>query len=159
MRSFRNDNRMFRKITITNFKSLAEVSTELGAFTVLVGNNGSGKSSFLQAIDVVSWTVKYDSISTGLLDYNVDFRDLVYLRAAHSAIDFTADLTITPPNSHNVENVRMIMKIEKKKYPYLAMEVVLPNLIRDPKWGIVSHARERIAEENGNKISHKDVAL
>jgi len=42
---------MFRHIRIRNFKSLADVSVDLAPLTVLVGANGSGKSSFLQAVD------------------------------------------------------------------------------------------------------------
>ncbi len=34
---------MINKISIKNFKSLAETSVELGPFTVLVGANGAGK--------------------------------------------------------------------------------------------------------------------
>ena len=38
------------KVTIRNFKALREVPLELGDFNVVVGANGSGKSSILQAL-------------------------------------------------------------------------------------------------------------
>ena len=41
---------MIRKVWIKNFKCLREVSVELERFTVLVGANGSGKTSVLEAI-------------------------------------------------------------------------------------------------------------
>lgn len=38
------------KVTIKNFKAIHEATVELSAFTVIVGANGSGKSSILQAL-------------------------------------------------------------------------------------------------------------
>jgi predicted ATPase len=42
-----------RLVQIKNYKSLADVSVELGPFTVLVGPNGSGKSNFVDALSFV----------------------------------------------------------------------------------------------------------
>jgi predicted ATPase len=42
-----------RLVHIKNYKSLADVSVELGPFTVLVGPNGSGKSNFVDALSFV----------------------------------------------------------------------------------------------------------
>lgn len=41
---------LLRKVTIKNFKAIEETTINLGAFTVIVGTNGSGKSSILQAL-------------------------------------------------------------------------------------------------------------
>ncbi len=45
---------MIESITVTNFKSLGKVELELGKFTCLIGMNGSGKSTVLQAVDFIS---------------------------------------------------------------------------------------------------------
>jgi predicted ATPase len=42
---------MIREVAIHNFRSLRDVTVELGPLTVLVGPNASGKSSFLAAMD------------------------------------------------------------------------------------------------------------
>ena len=42
------------KIEIDNFKSLVDFEMELPKFTCLIGLNGSGKSTVLQALDFVS---------------------------------------------------------------------------------------------------------
>lgn len=42
---------MIKSVSVQNFKSLSTVSIELGKFTCLVGINGAGKSTILQAID------------------------------------------------------------------------------------------------------------
>ncbi len=45
---------MIERIFIKNFKSIGELSLNLGHFTCLVGMNGSGKTTVLQAIDFIS---------------------------------------------------------------------------------------------------------
>ena len=44
---------MIRKVSIRNFKCLRAVQIELERFTVFVGPNASGKSSILQAMDLL----------------------------------------------------------------------------------------------------------
>lgn len=45
---------MIEKFAVRNFKSLAELTFSLGKFTCLIGLNGAGKSSILQAFDFVA---------------------------------------------------------------------------------------------------------
>ena len=51
-----------KRVCIRNYKSIGACSVELGALTILVGRNGSGKSNFLDALRLVadglqtSWT-------------------------------------------------------------------------------------------------------
>lgn len=45
---------MLSRLKVTGFKSLAEVSLELGSVNVFVGANGSGKSNILEALGVLS---------------------------------------------------------------------------------------------------------
>jgi predicted ATPase len=49
---------MIRQVTIKNFKCLRDVSVTLERFTVFVGANGSGKTSFLQALDLLCRTFR-----------------------------------------------------------------------------------------------------
>jgi len=43
-----------KRVSIRNYKSIGDCSVELGALTVLVGRNGSGKSNFLDALHLVA---------------------------------------------------------------------------------------------------------
>jgi len=49
---------MISSISIKNFKCLRDVSVELAPFTVLIGPNDSGKSSFLDAIHFLGRTTR-----------------------------------------------------------------------------------------------------
>ncbi|PUE08781.1 chromosome segregation protein SMC [Limnohabitans sp. T6-5] len=51
---------MIEIVRIVNFKSLAAVTIPLGHFTCLVGMNGAGKSTVLQALDFVSQLMRGD---------------------------------------------------------------------------------------------------
>jgi predicted ATPase len=45
---------MITRVSIQNYKSLADVTVDLGPLTVLVGANGSGKSNFVDALSFVA---------------------------------------------------------------------------------------------------------
>lgn len=51
---------LIESIRINNFKSLAQVTLKLGRFNGLVGMNGAGKSTVLQALDFVSQLMRGD---------------------------------------------------------------------------------------------------
>ncbi len=51
---------MFRKLKVDNFKSLVDFSIEFTPMSVIIGNNATGKSSVLQAIDFLCGSVKED---------------------------------------------------------------------------------------------------
>ena len=53
--ALRNGDEMdIKEISVRNFKSLYDVSFEPGKINVLIGANGSGKSSVLEAIGILS---------------------------------------------------------------------------------------------------------
>jgi len=54
---------MIRQVTISNFRSLANVQVSLSPLTFLVGPNGSGKSNFLDALRFVQESVQ-ESVQT-----------------------------------------------------------------------------------------------
>jgi predicted ATPase len=56
-----NPEPFLRQVTIRNYKSIGACSVELGALTILVGRNGSGKSNFLDGLRLVT-----DGLQTSL---------------------------------------------------------------------------------------------
>ncbi|MBM4289902.1 MAG: hypothetical protein FJ135_17480, partial [Deltaproteobacteria bacterium] len=45
---------MIKRLYAKNYRSLAEVEVNLGRLTVLVGQNGTGKSNFIDVLRFVS---------------------------------------------------------------------------------------------------------
>src|SRR5580658_4933814 len=45
---------MIRKVRVENYKSVPDLTLDLGRVTVLIGANGSGKSNILEAIALAS---------------------------------------------------------------------------------------------------------
>src|SRR5271168_1639950 len=45
---------MIRKVRVENFKSIPDLTLDLGRVTVLIGANGSGKTNILEAIALAS---------------------------------------------------------------------------------------------------------
>ena len=45
---------MVEKIQIINYKSIVDLTLDLGRFNVIIGTNGCGKSNILEAITIAS---------------------------------------------------------------------------------------------------------
>ncbi|QNX12775.1 ATP-binding protein [Acinetobacter seifertii] len=54
---------MLKQVKIENFKSVKKVDVKVGRFNVIIGENGAGKSNFLEALAV------YSAIETGKFDH------------------------------------------------------------------------------------------
>ncbi len=83
---------MIKELTIQNFRSIREVTLELGRFTVLNGANNSGKSSVLYALQVLKNVVTNPNRSVDEL-LNLGFLNLGGLQSA-SYLQKVKDLTI-----------------------------------------------------------------
>ena len=49
---------MLERVRLVDFKSHVDTTVELGQLTVLVGPNASGKTSVLEALDILSWVCR-----------------------------------------------------------------------------------------------------
>ena len=82
---------MLKRIELRSFKAFDRLDVQLKPFTVLVGTNGTGKTTLLQAIEFLA------SLVTGTIDTELDARtwlygDLVHKLAPRNAFGFTAHL-------------------------------------------------------------------
>lgn len=66
---------MITRVKIGNFRSLQDVEVHLKDFNVLVGLNGSGKSSFLEALEL---TRLFQEADTDILTQRGGFRSIVF---------------------------------------------------------------------------------
>ena len=85
---------MIKSIRIVNFKSLAGVTLRLGHFNCLVGMNGAGKSTVLQALDFLSQLARGD-IEGWLEQRGWSAADLRCKLRKESNITFTVDFQVT----------------------------------------------------------------
>ena len=56
----------FKRFKIRNFKSIKEMDFKFSQLNILIGMNGAGKSTILQALDFISQLMHSDSITTWL---------------------------------------------------------------------------------------------
>lgn len=57
---------MLKRIMISGYKSLKKVNVELAPLTVLFGSNASGKSNFIDALQVLSRIISNRTLSEGI---------------------------------------------------------------------------------------------
>ena len=57
---------MLDRLTVRNFKSLADVTVEFPRFAVLFGPNAAGKSNLLDAVAALSWIGNARTLSDAL---------------------------------------------------------------------------------------------
>ena len=87
---------MIARMTVENFKALRHVEVELAPFTVLVGPNDSGKSSFLEALYALAQSAHAPLADCFWSPWQE--RELVY-QHGDTPVRFTARL-LRPPSEH-----------------------------------------------------------
>jgi predicted ATPase len=83
---------MITKLHIQNFKCLRDVSVDLEPFTVLIGKNDTGKTSFLQAVEVLADLVSVSPVSSWPV------KKLAWRGADPVSIKWTAEIAPSPRN-------------------------------------------------------------
>jgi predicted ATPase len=73
---------MIRKVQISNFKSIPDLTLDLGCVTVLIGANGSGKSNILEAIALASAAAKNKMDNEFLISRGIRVTDNRFMRSA-----------------------------------------------------------------------------
>ena len=104
-------------LTIRNFKGIREiVDLPLSRFHVLVGPNGVGKSTFLDAIDFVRDCLARSPAAAVESRHIADFNDLTWLRQGGSIeIELWLDLSeVLPASSENLYHYRLAVRQDTK---------------------------------------------
>src|SRR5450755_1937727 len=73
---------MIRTIEITNYKSVADLTVNLGRVTVLIGANGSGKSNILEAIALASAAAQNKLDNEFLISRGIRVAETRFMRSA-----------------------------------------------------------------------------
>ena len=89
---------MIKTFNVDNFKSLNNLSINLQPMTVIVGNNATGKSSILQAIDFVCGCVNDDfSVLLERRGWMVDNIRSKFIRSGTARISFGVEVALEEP--------------------------------------------------------------
>jgi len=103
---------MIRTFRIQNFKSIADLTVELGRVTVLIGSNGSGKSNLLEAIAFASAAVQFKMENEFLSTRGIRVTDPQFMKSAfvesqdnpeHEASGGHADAKISGGRKKSIE--------------------------------------------------------
>lgn len=85
---------MIKSITIENYKSIKKLHIELGRVTVLIGENGCGKSNILEAIALASASAVRKLDNEFLSSRGVRVTDAAYMRSAFNKDDTQQPINI-----------------------------------------------------------------
>jgi len=91
------------RLTLENYKSIAQCDVRLGPLTFLIGPNGSGKSNFVDALRFVADAVRY-SLDQALRDRN-GIQSVVHRaanRASHMTLGVDFTLSFGRPGSYSL---------------------------------------------------------
>ena len=78
---------MIKEIQIINYKSIVDLTLELGRFNVIIGTNGCGKSNILEAITVASASHQRKLDTEFLLNRNVRVTEPFFMTNAFDDVE------------------------------------------------------------------------
>src|SRR5262249_49509592 len=82
---------MIRKVRVKNFKSIADLTLDLGRITVLIGANGSGKSNILEAFALASAAAQNKLDNEFLSSRGIRVTEAQFMRSAFDKVTPSAD--------------------------------------------------------------------
>jgi AAA domain, putative AbiEii toxin, Type IV TA system/AAA ATPase domain len=81
---------MITRMTVENFKALRQVQVDLAPFTVLIGPNDTGKTSFLEAVYAIAESTR--SLLPSCFWSPWQSRELIYKQAPDTQVRFTIEV-------------------------------------------------------------------
>lgn len=119
---------MIQKIQIKNFKSLVDLSLDMGTFNVLIGENGCGKSNILEAIafGAAASADKLDYEFLGSRGVRVTNPEFMYSAFTNGTDEKAIEIDFKT-NDTPFDNIKYILKNESanpKKWKNIAKDII-----------------------------------
>jgi predicted ATPase len=108
---------MIRKVRIENFKSIPDLSLDLGRVTVLIGANGSGKSNILEAIALASAAAQDKLDNEFLVSRGIRVTETRFMRSAFSESGRSEGIGISIHEDELADFSCQLTVNEKSSYP------------------------------------------
>jgi len=118
---------MIQKVRIENFKSIPDLSLDLGRVTVLIGANGSGKSNILEAIALASAASQNKLESEFLSSRGIRVTEMRFMRSAFDKSSGARETTkISIDGDKKVSFVCQLAEDAKSTFPRFKQDLALP---------------------------------
>src|ERR1700678_808580 len=95
---------MIREIRVKNFKSIVDLTLELGRITVLIGANGSGKSNILEAIALASAASQDKLDNEFLAPRGIRVSEPRFMRSAFDETSRSKEIVISIQGDNQVDD-------------------------------------------------------
>ncbi len=140
---------MITRMTVKNFKALRDVTVDLAPFTVLIGPNDTGKTSFLEAIYALSESTRQPLAYCFWFPWQK--RELVHKQAADTQVHFGVELRSGAEKKDNLSSEeqsvayslalnfsasRNCSVVQEKIGRVGAQQVELTNMINNPQTSV-----------------------
>lgn len=149
---------MIKFFHIRNFKNLADVQEEFGSLNAIIGPNGCGKSSLLQAIDFLR-AFFYPSIEDYLKDKDSEYSDLPNLRQTGRRISWHLRACLGPDAQGEAQG-EYDYEVSARRWRYLGVGV--ERLVYTPPGGqpkVLLDRSGRKLKVFGEVATKEDLAL
>lgn len=111
---------MIRKVRVKNYKSIPDLTLELGRVTVLIGANGSGKSNILEAIALASAAAQSKLDNEFLSSRGIRVTDTRFMRSAFGKLPTSGEnIEISVQGDNDIAFGCELLADETASYPQL----------------------------------------
>lgn len=130
---------MIERISLNNFKSIKHIDFEIHNFSIVVGNNGAGKTNLLKAINLISLLSQGKQIDTALAALQLLPSELLF-DSSNNKIGFIIELNVR--GRHVKYAFEIIQEFDGAKYTHRVASELLKNGNQDLP--ILQRAGEKI---------------
>ncbi len=112
---------MLRRVRIINYKSIPDLTLDLGRITVLIGANGSGKSNILEAIALASAAAQNKLDNEFLTSRGIRVTETRFMRSAFHELPpprKTIQLSFPIDEEPTLDEVRMSGESIRVDFPH-----------------------------------------
>jgi predicted ATPase len=150
---------MLKKLTIRNFKSLDGVTFEFENINLFVGPNASGKSSALQAIEILPALLRPSITDFLKTEKGWNYRDLPHRKNLSSTLSWEAEYHLRDSASEEPTIYHYAVNLQPRKYLGIGREMLSVTRPGKPPLGLIDRTgrRTRIYDEEAQQYLEESI--
>lgn len=118
---------MINEIRINNYKSIQKLKINVGRTTVLIGENGSGKTNILEAIALASAAANNKPDNEFLASRGIRVTEPQFMRSAFNSENISKDIYI---NFSGDDNISFKCRLQNDNEPYSKWQIIPDELLK-----------------------------